>query len=64
MSRSRAPELITVDDLMEFTIDGVAIDLQGRTPYNERMIYGAAYDALPEVNAVIHNHAYEVIPSA
>lgn len=62
MSRSRAPELIRVDDLMEFTIDGEAIDLQGRTPYNERMIHGAAYEARPEVNAVIHNHAYEVIP--
>ena len=62
-SRSRAPELIRVDDLMEFTIDGEAIDLQGRTPYNERRIYGAAYEARPEVNAVIHNHAYEVILS-
>ena len=62
MSRSRAPELITVDDLMEFTIDGEAIDLQGRMPYNERIIHGAAYEARPEVNAVIHNHAYEVIP--
>jgi ribulose-5-phosphate 4-epimerase/fuculose-1-phosphate aldolase len=62
MSRSRAPELITADDLMEFTLDGEAIDLQERTPYSERMIHGAVYEARPEVNAVIHNHAYEVIP--
>jgi HCOMODA/2-hydroxy-3-carboxy-muconic semialdehyde decarboxylase len=62
MSRSRAPELITLDDLMEFTLDGEAIDLQGRTPYGERMIHGATYEARPEVHAVIHNHAYEVIP--
>jgi HCOMODA/2-hydroxy-3-carboxy-muconic semialdehyde decarboxylase len=62
MSRSRAPELITVDDLMEFTLDGEANDLRGRTPYDERMIHGAVYEARPEVNAVIHSHAYEVIP--
>src|SRR3954469_6297756 len=61
MSRSRAPELVTVDDLMEFTLDGDAIDLQGRTPYGERMIHGAVYETRSEVNAVIHNHAYEVI---
>ena len=62
MSRSRAPELVTADDLREFTLDGVATDPQGRTPYGERMIHGAVYEARPEVNAVIHNHAYEVIP--
>ncbi len=62
MSRSRAPELVTVNDLMEFSLDGEAIDLQGRAPYAERMIHGAVYEAQSEVNAVIHNHAYEVIP--
>lgn len=62
MSRSRAPELITADDLMEFTLDGEATDLQGRTLYGERMIHGAIYESRPEVNAVVHNHAYEVIP--
>jgi HCOMODA/2-hydroxy-3-carboxy-muconic semialdehyde decarboxylase len=61
-SRSRAPELVTTDDLMEFDLAGDAIDLQGRTPYSERMIHGAIYEARPEINAVIHNHAYEVIP--
>ena len=61
-SRSRAPELVTADDLMEFGLAGDAIDLQGRTPYSERMIHGAIYEARPEINAVIHNHAYEVIP--
>ena len=61
-SRSRAPELVTADDLMEFSLEGDAIDLQGRTPYSERMIHGAIYEARPEINAVIHNHAYEVIP--
>lgn len=62
MSRSRAPELVTADDLMEFTLEGDAVDLQGRTPYGERMIHGAAYEARPDVHAVIHNHSLELIP--
>jgi ribulose-5-phosphate 4-epimerase/fuculose-1-phosphate aldolase len=62
MSRSRAPELVTAGDLMEFSLDGEAIDLQERTPYGERMIHGAVYETRPEINAVIHNHAYEMIP--
>src|SRR5262245_56707279 len=60
-SRSRAPELVTADDLMEFNLAGETLDLQGRTPYRERMIHGAIYEARPEIGAVIHNHAYEVI---
>ncbi len=62
LSRSRAPELITADDLMEFSLDGEAVDLRGRTPYGERMIHGSVYETRPEVNSVIHNHAQEVIP--
>jgi HCOMODA/2-hydroxy-3-carboxy-muconic semialdehyde decarboxylase len=61
-SRSRAPELVTADDLMEFSLEGQALDAQGRTPYGERFIHGAVYETRPEINAVIHNHAYEVIP--
>src|SRR5438270_6506211 len=60
MARSRAPELVTVEDLMEFSLEGETIDPQGRAPYAERMIHGAVYEARSEVNAVIHNHSYEV----
>ena len=38
LSRSRAPERIEVDDLMEFTLDGDPIDQKGRSPYAERFI--------------------------
>jgi ribulose-5-phosphate 4-epimerase/fuculose-1-phosphate aldolase len=62
MSRSRAPELITLDDLIEFKLDGEAIDLRDRTPYGERFIHGAVLEARPDINSVIHNHAYELIP--
>ncbi len=62
LSRSRSPELITIDDIMEFSLDGEAVDLRGRTPYGERMIHGSIYEARPDVHSVIHNHAQEVVP--
>ena len=62
LSRSRAPELVKLDDLMEFELDGEPIDRQGRTPYGERFIHGAVMEARPEINAVVHNHAYDVLP--
>lgn len=61
MSRSRSPELVTADDIMEFTLDGEAVD-DDRTPYAERHIHGAIYEARPEVNSVVHNHSHAVIP--
>lgn len=62
MSRSRAPELVEYSDLMEFEQDGTPVDGRGRTPYGERMIHGAIYEARPDVGAVVHHHAYSVIP--
>ena len=62
MSRSRAPELVTVDDLMEFELDGTLVEARGRTPYSERFIHGAIYEARPDVTCVIHNHSHAIIP--
>lgn len=62
LSRSRAPECIEVADFMEFTLQGEAIDPQGRDAYAERAIHGAVYEARPEINSVVHNHSPNVIP--
>jgi len=62
MSRSRAPELVEFDDLMEFDLDGAVINDQGQTPYGERYIHGAIFEQRPEIVSVVHNHAYEVLP--
>jgi ribulose-5-phosphate 4-epimerase/fuculose-1-phosphate aldolase len=62
MSRSRAPELVTVDDLMEFELDGTPVDARGRTPYSERFIHGAIYEKRADVMSVIHNHSHAIIP--
>src|SRR5215210_3464864 len=62
MARARAPERIDVDDLMEFTLDGHAVDAAGRKPYAERHIHGAVYERRPEIAAVVHNHSPGVVP--
>jgi HCOMODA/2-hydroxy-3-carboxy-muconic semialdehyde decarboxylase len=62
LSRARAPECIERDDIMEFTLDGTAIDPAGRKPYAERFIHAAVYEARPDVGAVVHNHSPTVIP--
>ncbi len=62
MSRSRSPELVTLDDIMEFDLDCNPIDQRGRTMYGERPIHGAIFQARPDVGSVVHNHAHDVIP--
>ena len=62
LSRSRSPELVTIEDLMEFALDGTPVEPRGRTPYSERFIHGAIYEARADVGAVVHNHSHAVIP--
>lgn len=62
LSQSRAPQLVTMDDLMEFTLEGEPIDQRDRPMYSERPIHGGLYEARPDVQAVIHNHSSTVIP--
>ena len=57
MSRSLAPELVTAADLIEFDLDGNAVDAKGRSLYSERFIHAEIYRARPDVRAVVHNHA-------
>lgn len=62
LARSRSPELVEADDIVEFELDGTPIDDKGLTLYSERPIHGAIYEARPDVNSVVHNHAYTVVP--
>jgi HCOMODA/2-hydroxy-3-carboxy-muconic semialdehyde decarboxylase len=61
LSRSLSPELVELDDLIEFRLDGTAI-ADDRPPYLERFIHGAIYEARPDVNVVIHAHAEATLP--
>jgi ribulose-5-phosphate 4-epimerase/fuculose-1-phosphate aldolase len=62
LSGSRSPELVMLDDIIEFDLDCNPIDQRGRPIYIERPIHGGIYQARPDVHAVIHNHSHEVIP--
>jgi ribulose-5-phosphate 4-epimerase/fuculose-1-phosphate aldolase len=62
LSRSRAPDCIEKNDIMEFALDGTPVDAHGRAPYLERFIHGALYEARPDVTSVVHNHSESVIP--
>jgi ribulose-5-phosphate 4-epimerase/fuculose-1-phosphate aldolase len=62
MSRSLAPELVTAADLVEFDLDGNAVDAKGKSLYSERFIHAEIYRARPDVRAVVHNHAAALIP--
>ncbi len=61
LSWSRSPELVESDDIVEFTLDGKPVKDDGRPPYLERFIHGAIYEARPEVQAVIHSHAEDLL---
>jgi HCOMODA/2-hydroxy-3-carboxy-muconic semialdehyde decarboxylase len=62
MSRSLAPELVTAADLIEFDLDGNAVDARGRALYAERFIHSEIYRARPDVKAVVHAHTPSLIP--
>src|SRR3974377_216673 len=57
LSRSRSPELVEPEDIMEFTLDGNPVGNDNRPPYLERFIHGGVYEARPDVQAVVHSHA-------
>jgi ribulose-5-phosphate 4-epimerase/fuculose-1-phosphate aldolase len=62
MARSLAPALVTADDIMEFDLDGNAVDPRGRSVFLERFIHSEIYKARPDVMAVVHAHSPGVIP--
>jgi HCOMODA/2-hydroxy-3-carboxy-muconic semialdehyde decarboxylase len=62
LSRARAPERIERADIVEYTLDGNAIDKNALAPYLERFIHGAIYESRSDVHAIVHNHSPSVIP--
>src|SRR5271169_170226 len=59
MSRSRSPELVTREDIMEFELDCNPIDQRGRVMYGERAIHGAinlfAPNQMIPTNHILHS---------
>ena len=62
LSCSRSPELVGEKDIMEFGLDGESVRPDKRSPYLERFIHAAFYEKRPEIQAVVHSHAEDVLP--
>ena len=62
LARSLSPEMVGQGDIMEFDLEGRALGGDARQPYLERFIHGAVYEARPDVMAVVHAHAEDVLP--
>src|SRR5215469_8958361 len=62
MSRHRAPGLVSAEDIITFDLDSNPLDGAGARLYGERFIHGEIYRARPEVMAVVHCHAPQLIP--
>lgn len=62
LSRSRAPGLVTREDILEFGPDGEPVKDNGPAPYRERYIHAAILNARPDVHAVVHTHAESLLP--
>jgi ribulose-5-phosphate 4-epimerase/fuculose-1-phosphate aldolase len=61
MSRSLAPELVTVADIQEYGADSEPVG-DARKPYLERFIHGEIYRTRPDVMAVVHSHSESSVP--
>lgn len=62
LSRSRAPELVSADDFIEYDLDSRPVREPSNTQYSERVIHGEIYKARPEVNSVCHHHCPAFMP--
>jgi len=61
MSRSVAPQLVKVSDIMEHDADSEPVG-DDRRPYLERFLHGEIYRQRPDVMAIVHSHSPDVIP--
>jgi ribulose-5-phosphate 4-epimerase/fuculose-1-phosphate aldolase len=62
ISRSCAPELVEIDDIITMRVDGTITEGADAKPYLEVPIHAEIYRARPDVGAVVHSHAPSVIP--
>jgi ribulose-5-phosphate 4-epimerase/fuculose-1-phosphate aldolase len=62
LSRSRGPELVQPEDILEFDLDSEPIKPPTTRLYSERVIHGEIFKARPEAMAVCHHHAPSILP--
>jgi len=62
IARSLAPDLVERDDIVELDLEGQPVRDEKRALYLERFIHAAIYGARPDVQAVVHAHAEDILP--
>jgi ribulose-5-phosphate 4-epimerase/fuculose-1-phosphate aldolase len=62
LATSVAPEMVEEDHIVAFNLDCTPVRHDGRPLYHERFIHGGIYEARPDVQAVVHAHAEDVLP--
>jgi len=62
LARSRSPELIEFEDILEFGPDGEPVAANAPATAVERFIHAGIFGARPDVGAVVHSHAKETVP--
>ena len=62
LGKHTAAGLITAEDIIEYDLDSKPVDPKQTEGYTERFIHGEIYRARPDVKAVVHTHAPDLIP--
>lgn len=62
LARNMAPSQVTAEDIVEFTLDGEAVNAGGRKVYLERFIHAEIFRRRPDVAAVVHSHSHSIVP--
>src|ERR1700719_2948866 len=62
LSRSMAPALVGEKDVLEFDLDGNAVEPGAPAGYLERFIHGEIYRKRKDVMSVVHSHSPSVVP--
>lgn len=62
LARNRAPGTVSAEDIIEFNLDGEALNSNGRSVYLERFVHSEIYRARPDVMAIVHSHSPAVLP--
>src|SRR5262245_12202096 len=62
IARSLAPDLVEKQDIVELGLDGQPVRDATRALDLERFSHAAIYEARPDVQAVVHAHAEDILP--
>jgi HCOMODA/2-hydroxy-3-carboxy-muconic semialdehyde decarboxylase len=61
LATSVAPEMVEEDHIIEFNLNCTPARDDSRPLYHERFIHGGIYETRPDVQAVVHAHAEDVL---